>query len=345
MVTDISPAGGKRMRLSEVSRSALIMMAAAIVLLLPAGSYANPVFTYDFTGGGFGAGFMAQMNTALAIADNELSALFSNNAHINIQYQATTATGLADSNFNIGDFPPPYNGGGMDYATAKAITAAHSALHPENTALASTVANLPATMWACPSCDNTRGTPQFILPDAERMALTGVGTGFTYQGYIRINPNFSYDADRSPIGAGQIDLVAVLEHEITHVMGRVNYAFVGNANPFMTFMDMDRFNCGTSTHNTVSTNACLSLDGGATDLRQWSSISDTGDWDGAQLSPDNAFINFATIYGPFGSRSYDVLNMNALGWDPVASQSAPGPSALVLLVVGLLGLGLKRRYR
>jgi len=113
----------------------------------------------------------------------------------------------------------------------------------------------------------------------------------------------------------------------------------------MTFMDMDRFNCGTSTHNTVSTNACLSLDGGATDLRQWSSISDTGDWDGAQLSPDNAFINFATIYGPFGSRSYDVLNMNALGWDPVASQSAPGPSALVLLVVGLLGLGLKRRYR
>src|SRR5215831_12902616 len=87
MVTDISPAGGKRMRLSEVSRSALIMMAAAIVLLLPAGSYANPVFTYDFTGGGFGAGFMAQMNTALAIADHELSALFSNNAHINIQYQ------------------------------------------------------------------------------------------------------------------------------------------------------------------------------------------------------------------------------------------------------------------
>jgi len=85
MVTDISPPGVKRMRLSEVSRSALIMMAAAIVLLSPAGSYANPVFTYDFTGGGFGAGFMAQMNTALAIADHELSTLFSNNAHINIQ--------------------------------------------------------------------------------------------------------------------------------------------------------------------------------------------------------------------------------------------------------------------
>jgi hypothetical protein len=180
------------------------------------------------------------------------------------------------------------------------------------------------------------------------LALTGVGAGYAEQGFIRVNPNFNYDVDSSPIGAGQLDLVGIMLHEITHVMGRVNYAFVNGSDPFMTLMDLDRFNCGTTTRNTVATNACFSANGGTTDLGAFSATSDTGDWNGVSpgpTDPNNAFANFGVLM-PFSAA--DVKQMNALGWDPKSAASVPEPNALTLLLTVVAAVGLvvgKKRLR
>ena len=320
------------MKFSRISRGAMTMLVAGIVLLAPVRSaYANPMFVNDFDSSWTGT-LLAKGIQAAGIAEAELSSLFSNSVTVRINFQATTATGLADANFNSSNFPFP-GPGGLSYATIVTDLTNHSAAHPENTALASTVANLPASV-GCPTC--ATNPPQFLLPDAERLALTGAGAGFTNQGFIRINPTFNYDSDRSPIGGSQIDLVAVMLHEITHVMGRVNYAFVNNlaGDPFMTVLDLDRFNCASTTRNTVAANACFSIDGGNTDLRKFSETSDTGDWDSAQVSPNNAFINFGQLSD---FQSSDILTMDALGWDPVSA--VPEPSTILLLGSSLAGLG------
>ena len=51
-----------------------------------------------------------------------------------------------------------------------------------------------------------------------------------------------------------------MEHEITHALGRVDYAFVGYPT-FLTPLNLARYDCGTTTLTASADNACLSLMG------------------------------------------------------------------------------------
>ena len=76
-----------------------------------------------------------------------------------------------------------------------------------------------------PASDPTGGVP-FELPSAEAKALglpIPAGTATT-DSWVGVNPNvnWSYDPTHAP-GPGQVDLVALIEHEITESMGRNSY--------------------------------------------------------------------------------------------------------------------------
>jgi hypothetical protein len=322
-------------------------------LLSPIRGASALTFSNTFDSSWTNSTLLTEATLAATAAETELSALFSNSVSISISFDATTATGLADANFNSSNFPTPFGNSNFAYSQIKSDLTNHSLAHPENTALASTVANLPASV-SCPGCNSQPA--HFLLPDAESLALTGShipgGSGYAFQGFIRINPTFNYDADpNNTILPNQIDLAAVMLHEITHVMGRDDYSFCGGpgncggslgSDPWLTPLDLDRFNCGSTTRNTVATDACFSINGGSTDLRQFSATSDTGDWDSQILSANNAFAEFGVHAGLLPS---DILEMNALGWDPTTMSSVPEPASLALLCSGFVWLLAFRRCK
>ena len=142
------------------------------------------------------------------------------------------------------------------------------------------------------------------------------------------------------------DLTGVMEHEITHALGRVDYAFVDPNPTFLTPLNLARYGCGTTSLTTLVANACLSLDGGATDLNQFDPTgSDTGDWLTPSHAPTGDAFNAFFYYGQLLTMSpADILEMSALEWDPFSS-SVPESAAWALLGLGFVGLGLVRSAR
>jgi hypothetical protein len=320
-----------------------------VTLALSAPVMANPIFENVFDSSWSGTA-LATAQAAVTAAEGQLSSLFSNNVTLRIQFTSTVASGLADANFNVTNFPSPYGPSNFSYDQIVTDLKNHSAAHPENTALAATVAHLRPTI-SCFFCNTGfNQPPNFFLPDAESLALTGAPVpqatgGYGFEGFIRLNPNFTYDTNPADgIASTALDLTGIMLHEITHVMGRVDYAFAGTyaaADPFLTVLDLDRYTCGQTTLNFMAANACFSLDGGLTDLRTFSPTSDTGDWDSAVMSANNASINYGTVQG---FQTADVLAMNALGWDPVVStQATPEPATVALVALALGAVGFSRR--
>jgi hypothetical protein len=328
---------------------------AGVILASPAQAL---TFSNDFTDPSWASAptILSEMEIAVPAAENILDALFSNPVNVSIYFFNDPSAGGAYTEFNGQNFPAPFSdpfpSGGVSYATVVSDLTSHSAAHPENKALAASIMNLPASEPPCPTCD----TAEFMMPDTESLALTGQpapGGPYQFQAAIAVG-DLAWDDNQSDgIAAGAGDLTGVMLHEITHAMGRVDFAFAGSngpdgapGDPLMTPLDLDRYGCGTTSLTTSSDNACLSIDGGVTDLNQFAPTSDTGDWlSPGAFTPTADSFNASFYYGQLLTMSAgDILEMNALGWDPFSS-SVPEPAAWVLLLAGFAGLGFARYRR
>jgi hypothetical protein len=295
---------------------------------------------------------------------------FSNNVNLTIAFgwgvlNGSPITSGAATDFDTSDFLSPFGPStGFTLAQVKALYTGAAAAPGATQVLVTANANLPAA-YPNPGCCGGTTPTNFMIPDAEYKALTGMAldadqfdgfTGYATDFCGTNVPNCAYDFSGGPPPANTIDFKAVVEHELSHAMSRVDFAFssqaAGGAPPFLTPQDFFKFSDSNGCTKTLDPNfdiTCFSFDGGATNPgpRTFSNSSDSGDWINANTDSFNAFIDT----GVFAQVSTaDILLMCAEGWNDRAvcgtpAVSTPEPGTLALLGTSLLGLAALRRRR
>lgn len=201
---------------------------------------------------------------------------------------------------------------------------------------------------------------KFALPTAEAKALGLVNPVSTaLDGYIGFGKYQPYTFSGA-VKAGTYDFVAVAQHEIEEVLGRISG--ISSANPsFLTPFDLFRYTApGVSTHS-YSALSYFSIDGGATKLAIFNNApygGDRGDFNGAAADVDNAFLSAGqtdnvlqddfTILDVLGYTAIPGANTQPTPTSTqliVAHLDVPEPGSLPLVAVGLAGLTLLARRK
>ncbi|MGD0961181.1 MAG: hypothetical protein ABSB19_15350, partial [Methylomonas sp.] len=145
------------------------------------------------------------------------------------------------------------------------------------------------------------------------------------------------------------DLEGVVEHEITEVLGRTSG--LADTPPEYNLLDLYRYVApGQISTSQTDANVYFSMDGGATPLMYYNSLSggDLGDWatSGPKSNPLDAFNYSAPLGLITPSITWvDIQEMQALGY----TVALPIPSGAWLFATacagfGLFGGGFKRRF-
>ncbi len=209
---------------------------------------------------------------AIQQAANILDSLITNNIAINIAYGWGTYDNQTLSELNgadeaVGGY---LNGNFESYATAKSwLTAgATSALD------LAAIAALPANDSVFPNANNF-----FIVSSAEEKAL----------GHYSGDPNALDGAIGFGTGTDASFWLAAALHEITHAMGRI--AGYGTST-YSDLLDMFRFSAPGTYQWTGGQPAYFSIDGGVTDIANFSPVSVYGDRANDSLTPTDPFDAF-----------------------------------------------------
>lgn len=262
------------------------------------------------------AGFFTTVQYAVDILD----ATFTNNVTMNVVigwnlFKTHHVAGTGDDGINL------YTPLMYSYSDVESALLANASTSAQQAAFAT----LPAT-------DPSGGLP-FELPSAEAKALgltIPAGTDPT-DSWVGVNPsvNWSYDPTHAP-GPGQVDLVGLIEHEITESMGRNSY--IGTASPdsgLSVYGIEDLFRYSALGSRQVASGApgstgYFSIDNGAHVLGVWNNdqnAGDLGDWNtvptygGPGPNGQDSFDNNGA-FGVFQPLTQtDLTLMEILGWD------------------------------
>lgn len=242
-------------------------------------------------------------------------------------------------------------------------------------------AGIDVTAPARSAPDGEAISQTLALSSANLKALVGdFGYGGS-DGTIRFSDQFAFDFDaRDGITAGSYDFVGVAVHEIGHALGFISGVDDFDYNNGYSGADVDdywwgygldmfRYSAPGQLDWTVGTSSYFSIDGGATNLGNFSTGSQNGD--GYQAShwkaPVTACTDFLGIMNPYicggledSVEALDLALFDAIGWnvnfDVLANpdyvfssaqmrEAVPEPStwAMLILGFGLTGAMVRRR--
>lgn len=257
------------------------------------------VFTYDSTVGSAPSGF----KTALADAATYLDQLITNNITVNIDIgwgevdnqslgSDLAATSLADNE--------------ISYSRLK--TALYDAR--DSSATDTAYANLPAT-------DPSSSGLVSVAPAQEKAWGILPANASAIDAWVGFSSSYNFDfSSTGAVPSGEYDFIGIAEHELTHALGRTS--LIGQTIPILdtpyppTLLDLYRYTGAGVLATTASQSAYFSIDGGTTNLNNFSTSSDLSDW--ASSAGTDSF----DAYLPSGTRlpmsATDVTEMNVLGY-------------------------------
>lgn len=324
-----------------VDRRLFGVLAAGLALTAATASHALTIkatFGSSITSLSNAAQVEASINNAIAFYS-----AFNNNVTVNIDFGANTS-GLGESTTTHYE--------GVTYSEFTHALAVNSALNPQNTDLATAVANLKygnKQDFVFATSADLRA-----LGDTSAAGAISNTDGSNFDGVITLNTtimNFTNTPE-----AGRYGATGVIQHEVDEVLG-----IGGDGGPitnvsglpsdYMDAEDLYRYS-GTHTASfTTGATAYFSIDGGVTNIRNFNpnpAIGDTGDWVASSCAP--GATQFVQNYGACANEaqvsltptSPETMALQAVGFDLT---HVPEPAAWALMIVGfgLTGATLRRR--
>jgi hypothetical protein len=215
----------------------------------------------------------------------------------------------------------PLGGADLTYAQLNAdLTAAYG--RSGSTADATALANLPS--------DPFGGAEVYVAPAQEKAWGLLPSTGTEIDGAIGFNPSYTFTYDPANRAVpGDVDLIGVAEHELTHALGRAaSYptGSVGGGGESYTAMDLFRYSAAGQLATYGGQPAYFSIDGGVSGQNYpYDTVADIADW-ASTISGD------AFGYGDYGQilqlSATDLTEMNVLGFAVGGAPRTPGQAAI-----------------
>ncbi len=249
--------------------------------------------TYDSSTAGAPAAFFAAMNYCVQYLDS----LITNNITVDIDVGWGEVAGQSLPAGNVGE------GGAegiiLSYAQLKADLLANS----NSAADASAYANLP-------SADISNGAGFFVGAAEAKVWGLIPATGTELDGAVGFNSSTPWSFSTSnQAAAGQFDFVGDALHELTHALGRASGL---NAGAPETVMDLFQYASPGVLQTQPGGASYFSIDGGATNLGNFSNTTDLGDW--SNTVPNDAFDAYFSAGTAYAISSTDITLLNVLGF-------------------------------
>lgn len=236
--------------------------------------------------------------TALKAAADYLDTLIANPITVNISVGYGEVDGQPLGNFlGAGG---PVGGTGLTYSQLRQDLAANATSAADATA----VAHLP-------SSDPTAGGNYYLSAALEKAWGLLPADGTETDGTVGFSSTASFDYNPNQRAvAGETDFVGVAEHELAHAVGR--FAGLQYEPNWYSPLDLFRYSAPGSLQLVGGQPAYFSIDGGVTDLNNYDTISDYGDW--SQFAGPDSFDSFSYSGVENPITPSDVTEMDVLGF-------------------------------